>query len=75
MLQRTRRPTAGFMPSPAKAPPTGEDWLHEIKHDGFRILALRNAKALWAASWSWAEPDKALFQDFVAPLSASAFLR
>jgi ATP-dependent DNA ligase len=39
--------TAGFiepcLPSPAKAPPTGPDWLHEIKHDGFRILALRDA--------------------------------
>jgi bifunctional non-homologous end joining protein LigD len=22
------------LPSPAKAPPTGPDWLHEIKHDG-----------------------------------------
>jgi len=31
------------LPSPAKAPPNGPDWLHEIKHDGFRILALRNA--------------------------------
>ena len=29
------------LPSPAKAPPSGPDWLHEIKHDGFRILALR----------------------------------
>ena len=31
------------LPSPAKAPPTGPDWRHEIKHDGFRILALRDA--------------------------------
>jgi hypothetical protein len=29
--------------SPAKAPPSGPDWLHEIKHDGFRILAQRDA--------------------------------
>ena len=45
MLRRTAR-TAGFiepcLPSPAKAPPAGADWLHEIKHDGFRILALRD---------------------------------
>jgi ATP-dependent DNA ligase len=33
-----------YLPSPAKAPPIGTDWLHEIKHDGFRILARRNAK-------------------------------
>jgi hypothetical protein len=24
---------------PAKAPPTGPGWIHEIKHDGFRIVA------------------------------------
>jgi hypothetical protein len=31
------------LPSPANAPPSGPGWLHEIKHDGFRILALRDA--------------------------------
>jgi hypothetical protein len=31
------------LPSPAKAPPSGPDWLHEIRHDGFRILAWRDA--------------------------------
>jgi bifunctional non-homologous end joining protein LigD len=30
------------LPSPAKAPPSGPQWLHEIKHDGFRILARRD---------------------------------
>jgi bifunctional non-homologous end joining protein LigD len=34
------------LPSPAQAPPTGSDWLHEIKHDGFRIMALRDAKGV-----------------------------
>jgi ATP-dependent DNA ligase len=34
------------LPSPAKAPPSGPDWLHEIKHDGFRILARRDAKGV-----------------------------
>src|SRR5437764_9485820 len=28
--------------SPAKAP-SGPDWIHEIKHDGFRILARRDS--------------------------------
>jgi bifunctional non-homologous end joining protein LigD len=31
------------LPSPAKAPPAGPGWIHEIKHDGFRILARRDA--------------------------------
>jgi ATP-dependent DNA ligase len=34
------------LPRPAKAPPTGPGWLHEIKHDGFRILAWRDAKGV-----------------------------
>jgi len=29
------------LPSPAKVPPSGPGWIHEIKHDGFRILAPR----------------------------------
>jgi bifunctional non-homologous end joining protein LigD len=29
------------LPRPAKQPPTGRAWIHEIKHDGFRILAQR----------------------------------
>jgi ATP-dependent DNA ligase len=41
------RGTVGFvepcLPSPAKKPPTGSNWLHEIKHDGFRIMALLDA--------------------------------
>jgi ATP-dependent DNA ligase len=49
MLQRTSR-AIGFiepcLPSPAKTPPTGPEWLHEIKHDGFRLLARRDAKGV-----------------------------
>jgi bifunctional non-homologous end joining protein LigD len=30
------------LPSPAKAPPSGSGWIHEIKHDGFRIMARRD---------------------------------
>jgi organic hydroperoxide reductase OsmC/OhrA len=34
---RVTRPGLGFieprLPSPAKAPPSGPGWLHEIKHD------------------------------------------
>ncbi len=27
------------LPRPAKVPPAGPGWIHEIKHDGFRMLA------------------------------------
>jgi bifunctional non-homologous end joining protein LigD len=37
---------AGFVPPclPTKAeyPPSGESWLHEIKHDGFRVIARKD---------------------------------
>ena len=31
------------LPRLALRPPAGADWIHEIKHDGFRILAQRDA--------------------------------
>jgi len=31
------------LPSPVKVPPSGPGWLHEIKHDGFRILARKDS--------------------------------
>jgi ATP-dependent DNA ligase len=30
---------APCLPTKAPQPPTGEAWLHEIKHDGFRVIA------------------------------------
>ena len=47
MLLRTRRPPPGFiepcLPSPADRPPSGPGWIHEIKHDGFRLMVRRDA--------------------------------
>ena len=34
------------LPRPAKKPPSGPGWLHEIKHDGFRIIARRDARGV-----------------------------
>jgi bifunctional non-homologous end joining protein LigD len=46
MLRMRSRSSVGFiepcLPSPAKRPPAGSNWLHEIKHDGFRIMARRD---------------------------------
>ena len=30
------------LPSPAKKPPAGSNWIHEIKHDAYRLMARRN---------------------------------
>jgi bifunctional non-homologous end joining protein LigD len=51
MLPRHRRPPpAGFippyLPSPAERPPSGPGWIHEIKHDGFRIIARKNGERM-----------------------------
>ena len=46
-LFRPRLPTISIepcLPSLAKTPPTGPDWIHEIKHDGFRVMARRDGK-------------------------------
>ena len=44
MLSRTL--PAGFiapcLPTKAQTPPSGGLWLHEIKHDGFRIVARKD---------------------------------
>jgi len=34
------------LPSPAKQPPAGPEWIHEIKHDGFRSMARRGGKGV-----------------------------
>jgi bifunctional non-homologous end joining protein LigD len=47
MLSRTRLLPSGFigpcLPSPAERPPSGPGWIHEIKHDGYRMMARRDA--------------------------------
>jgi bifunctional non-homologous end joining protein LigD len=41
-LKRYVRRFEPCLPRPAKQPPAGKDWIHEIKHDGFRIMAWRD---------------------------------
>jgi bifunctional non-homologous end joining protein LigD len=44
-LQRRVKRSTSFepcLPRPGKEPPAGPGWIHEIKHDGFRIIALKN---------------------------------
>jgi ATP-dependent DNA ligase len=56
-MLRTRGSTAYFiepcLPSPAKEPPAGPQWIHKIKHDGFRIMARRDSTGL-SRQWSFA---------------------
>jgi hypothetical protein len=41
--KRSPRAVEPCLPSPVKAPPSGPGWIHEIKQDGFRILARRDS--------------------------------
>jgi bifunctional non-homologous end joining protein LigD len=46
---RAERPLSRYepcLPSPARHPPAGSGWIHEIKHDGFRIIAHREADSV-----------------------------
>jgi ATP dependent DNA ligase domain len=46
MRERLTAERASFiepcLPSPADKPPSGSNWIHEIKHDGFRLMARRD---------------------------------
>jgi bifunctional non-homologous end joining protein LigD len=46
MLSRTRPVSSGFispcLPSSAAHLPSGPEWVHEIKHDGYRLMARRD---------------------------------
>jgi bifunctional non-homologous end joining protein LigD len=52
MLRSGRVPVAGAgfiepcLPSPARELPRGPDWLHEIKHDGYRMMVHRDEAAV-----------------------------
>jgi bifunctional non-homologous end joining protein LigD len=47
---RIKRLPAGFVipaqPVKAPKPPVGADWVHEIKHDGYRIIVRRDGPAV-----------------------------
>jgi bifunctional non-homologous end joining protein LigD len=61
MLSRTRLPPSDFiepcLPSSAEQPPSGPGWIHEIKHDGYRLMARRDPigiRLLTRNGYDWA---------------------
>jgi bifunctional non-homologous end joining protein LigD len=49
LIERMRRRLAAdtkfiepCLPSPADKPPSGSNWIHEIKHDGYRLMGRRD---------------------------------
>jgi bifunctional non-homologous end joining protein LigD len=49
-----RNPPAGFIlpcrPLLVDKPPAGSSWLHEVKHDGYRLIARKDGG--WVTLWS-----------------------
>jgi bifunctional non-homologous end joining protein LigD len=72
-FSRSRSLPAGFIPPclPTRAPsaPSGDQWLHEIKHDGIRIIARKQDKRVRLFS----RPGNDLTERF--PLIAEALRR
>src|SRR5947209_13812285 len=75
MLSRPRIPPAGFvapcLPSSAPQPPSGALWLHEIKHDGFRVIARKDGNRVRLYS----RPGNDLTKRFPLIVEAMAKLR
>jgi bifunctional non-homologous end joining protein LigD len=79
-MPETRLAPAGFVrpcqPSPVQVPPVGPGWLHEIKHDGFRLLMRRdgNRVCAWTRNGNdWAARYPAICAA-AAGLAATSFL-
>ena len=62
---------APCLPTKAKQPPSGERWLHEIKHDGFRVIARKDGPRLKLYN----RPGKDLTYRFPLIVEALARLR
>ena len=75
MLSPPRTLPAGFiapcLPISAPQPPSGEAWLHEIKHDGFRIIARKSGDRVRLCS----RPGNDLTDRFPLIVEALARLR
>jgi bifunctional non-homologous end joining protein LigD len=78
MLRKSadRRPS-GFVepcrPSKASAPPSGPEWVHEIKHDGFRLMVCRKGsrvRCFTCGGYDWADRYPAI----VEAVRAQSFL-
>ena len=47
------------LPSPADKPPSGSNWIHEIKHDGYHLMARRDPAGVRQGGLKRAPPDRA----------------
>jgi bifunctional non-homologous end joining protein LigD len=69
LRERSAARPLGFVepcrPSRAPRPPSGPDWVHEIKHDGFRLMVRREGTRvrLWTrGGYDWADRFPAIVE-------------
>jgi bifunctional non-homologous end joining protein LigD len=65
------RQASPCLPTNAPRPPSGNDWLHEVKHDGFRIIARKVGKRVRLYS----RPGNDLTYRFAITVETMASLR
>jgi ATP-dependent DNA ligase len=74
-LARERRRPAGFIvpcaPILSDKPPSGPQWIHEIKHDGYRIIARKDGDKVRL----WSRHGRDWSREFVAISTAIAALK
>ena len=65
---------APCLPTPADHPPTGPGWIHEIKHDAFRLVARRDGagvRLLTRNGYNWLANFPAILEAASAPQAHS----
>jgi len=65
------------LPSPAERPPSGPGWVHEIKHDGFRMMVRRDVagiRLLTRNGHDWS-PRYPLIVEAVNALKSRSFIK
>jgi bifunctional non-homologous end joining protein LigD len=76
---RSRSKPPGFIlpcqPALAERPPAGLDWLHEIKFDGYRVIARKDGEQvrLWARTTTDYSKAFTRMRDAIAALSGRLF--
>src|SRR5215208_642993 len=80
LRKRAARSPSGFAepcrPSRATVPLSGAEWVHEIKHDGFRLLVCREGsrvRCLTRGGYDWADRFPAIVEA-ASRLRAQSFL-
>src|SRR2546423_9727570 len=80
LRMRTARLPYGFIepcrPSKADRPPSGRQWVHEIKHDGFRLMVRRDGarvRCFTRNGYDWADRFPAIV-DAARTIKAVSFL-